>query len=314
MSTLGRLVFLGAGAFGVPLLAQLADIADDLLVVAPPDRPAGRRLRNRASAVAAYSREHALTLATPARLKSDEGRAAIRDFRPDGLLLASFGEIVPHDLLQIAARPPLNVHPSLLPRHRGAAPVAATILAGDAEAGVTLLVMTDRTDAGPIVAQWRVPLDGREESQQLERQLADLAARHVPPALSAWADGSLSLTPQREEDATMIRPMTRADGAIEWAAAAVEIDRQVRALQPWPGAWTTLDGRRLHVRRARPGPGVAGPAPGVLVPGNPPRVVCGVGTLILETVQPGGRPVMAAEAWQRGLPRDHIRLGDSAPV
>ena len=252
MGRLGRVVFLGTGAFGVPLLARIAETADDLLVVSQPDRPAGRRLQLRATPVTAWAREHGLRSFTPPRLRSDEARTTLREYSPDGLLLVAYGQLVPSDLLELADRPPLNVHPSLLPRHRGAAPVAGTILAGDAEGGVTLMVMTDELDAGPIIGGWPVPLTGRETTPELESRLADLAAEVVPPQLDGWVAGTLDAAPQDATKATMVRPFTRRDGWIDWSRPAVEVDRQVRALQPWPGAWTTIDDRRIHVRRARP--------------------------------------------------------------
>lgn len=314
MPGLGRIAFLGTGSVGVPLLSRLPAITDALLVISQPDRPAGRGLRERPSPVAAWARANGLELHTPRRLRSEEGRQLLRDFAPDGLLLVAYGQIVPADLLQLAPRPPLNVHPSLLPRHRGAAPVAGTILAGDSLAGVSLMVMTDELDAGPIAAQWSVPLTGAETAPQLEASLAELAAEVVPAALERWAAGSLELREQDPAAATMIRPFRRSDGWIDWRRPATSIDRQVRALQPWPGAWTTLDGRRLHVRAAHPVAGVTDVPIGALLPGEQPRVACGQGALALDRVQPEGRPSMPAEAWRRGLPRDHVLLGGgSAP-
>lgn len=313
MGGIGRVAFLGTGAIGVPLLERVAPMADELLVVSQPDRPAGRRLRMRATPIAGYAREHGMRVYTPTRLRSDEARSALRAFAPDGLLLVSYGQLVPRDLLEAAPRPPLNVHPSLLPRHRGAAPVAGTILAGDAEGGVTLMVMTSELDAGPIVRQWRVPLSGRETTPQLETALGDLAAEVVPAELERWAAGALSPEPQDEAAATHVRPFTRSDGWIDWGRPADEIDRQVRALQPWPGAWTTIDGRRLHIRRARPVAGIDDVPIGALLPGDTPCVAAGVGALQLEVVQPEGRPAMPASAWRRGLAREHVLLGAGRP-
>jgi methionyl-tRNA formyltransferase len=231
------------------------------------------------------------------------------------LLLAAYGQLVPADLLDVAPRAPLNVHPSLLPRHRGAAPVASTILAGDAQGGVTLMVMTPELDAGPIVAQWPVALTGRETTPELEGQLSRLAAEAVPAQLEAWASAELETTPQDERLATMVHPFQRVDGWIDWRQSATLVDRRVRALQPWPGAWTTLDGRRLHVRAAHPVAGVDGPLVGTVLPGEWPLVACGQGALALELVQPEGKPIMGADAWRRGLPRDHVLLGGgSAPA
>jgi methionyl-tRNA formyltransferase len=309
---LGRIAFLGTGSFGVPLLTRLPALCDELLVVSQPDRPAGRGLQTRPSPVAAWAREHDLRVEAPRRLRSDEGRTLLRTFEPDGLLLAAYGQLVPPELLEIAQRPPLNVHPSLLPRHRGAAPVASTILAGDAQGGVTLMVMTTELDAGPIVAQWPIPLTGRETTPELEGSLAQLAAEVVPPELETWASGEIAPTPQDERLATMIRPFRRTDGWIDWRQSATTIDRRVRALQPWPGAWTTLDGRRLHIRAAHPEAGVDGPLVGTLLPGEQPVVACGQGALALDLVQSEGRAVMPADAWRRGLPREHVLLGGGA--
>ena len=313
MGRIGRVAFLGTGAFGVPLLARVAEMATEMLVVSQPDRPAGRRLQLRATPVTAWAREHGLPVLTPVRLRSDEAHAALAEFEPDGLILVAYGQLVPPSILAIGDRPPLNVHPSLLPRHRGAAPVAGTILAGDGEGGVTLMVMTAELDAGPIVARWPVPLTGRETTPELEARLADLAAEVVPPQLDHWAAGETTSEPQDESAATHVHPCTRADGWIDWRRPAVEIDRQVRALQPWPGAWTTIDDRRLHVRRARPVAGVDDVPIGAVLPGDAPRVACGVGALALEIVQPEGRPTMPAEAWRRGLPREHVLVGTGRP-
>ena len=313
MASLGRIAFLGTGPFGVPLLARLPELCDELLVVSQPDRPAGRGLQSRPSPIAAWARDHGLVVETPRRLRSDEGRRQLRAFVPDGLLLVAYGQLVPSELLSVAPRPPLNVHPSLLPRHRGAAPVASTILAGDPIAGVSLMVMTEDLDAGPIIAQWTVPLTGRETSPILEGRLAELAAEVVPPVLQGWAGGELEVRPQDERQATLIRPFRRSDGWIDWQQPAVVVDRRVRALQPWPGSWTTFDGRRLHIRAAHPVPGVDGPLIGALLPGDWPAVACGQGALALDLVQPEGRPVMASDAWRRGLPRDHVLLGGGSP-
>jgi methionyl-tRNA formyltransferase len=309
MGRLGRIAFLGTGAFGLPLLKRLAAEADDLMVISQPDRPAGRGLQTRQSAIATWARERGLRVDTPRRLRSHEGRAVLSEFAPDGLLLAAYGQLVPPDLLQAADRRPLNVHPSLLPRHRGAAPVASTILAGDPVGGVSLMVMTPELDAGPIVAQWPVPLTGRESTPALEGTLSELAAKVVPPQLERWAAGELMAEPQDERLATLIRPFRRVDGWIDWRRPAVAIDRQVRALQPWPGAWTTIDDRRLHIRAAHPTSGIDGVPVGALLPGDWPEIACGQGALALETVQPEGKPSMPADAWRRGLARDHVLLG-----
>lgn len=308
---LGRIAFLGTGGFGVPLLSRIAELSDDLLVVSQPDRPAGRRLEPRPAPIAAFARQHGLRLETPRRLRSDEGRAVLRAFAPDGLLLVAYGQLVPEDLLTAFRLPPLNVHPSLLPRHRGAAPVAATILAGDAAAGVSLMIMTPELDAGPIAEQWQVPLEGRETTPDLEERLAVLTATVVPPVLVHWIDGRLRAEPQDGQAVTLVRPFSREAGRIDWRRSALEIDRQVRALQPWPGAWTTTDaGSRLHVRAARRAAGTSAAAPGSIIEDEPLQVATGDGVLLLELVQPEGKKSMPAADWRRGgIGRGVKRLG-----
>jgi len=306
---IGRIAFLGTGAFGVPLLSRVMGLADELVIISQPDRPAGRRLQLRATPVAMFAREHGIQVLTPQRLRSEVSREALRAFAPDGLVLVAYGQLVPQDVLDVASRPPLNVHPSLLPRHRGAAPVAGTILAGDREGGVTLMIMTAELDAGPVVRRWPISLSGRETTPEFEATLADLAADVVPLELERWASGPIHSEPQDDAAATHIHPFVRADGWIDWQRTAVEIDRQVRALQPWPGTWTSIDGRRLHIRRARPVPGVDNLPVGSLLPGEVPSVACGKGGLALEIVQPEGRASMPAEAWRRGLGREHVLLG-----
>jgi methionyl-tRNA formyltransferase len=171
------------------------------------------------------------------------------------------------------------------------------------------MVMTPELDAGPIVAQWPLPLAGRETAPQLEASLAALAADVVPAELDRWAAGELVTQPQDERAATMVHPFRRSDGWIDWRKPATLIDRQVRALQPWPGAWTTIDGRRLHVRAAHPTAGVDGVPIGAVLPGQWPEVATGQGALALEVVQPESKAAMPADAWRRGLPREHVLLG-----
>ena len=251
---IGRIAFLGTGAFGVPLLERVADLADELMVVSQPDRPAGRRLQMRATPIAVAAREHGIPVLTPARLRSDVPREELARFDPDGIVLVAYGQIVPPDLLRIGRRPPLNVHPSLLPRHRGAAPVAGTILAGDPEGGVTLMVMTEELDAGPIVARWPVALAGRETTPELEARLADLAAEVVPPVLRQWARGDIETEPQDDRIATH-DPSVHPRGRLDRLAAAGGRDRPA-------GARASALARRVDDDRRPPPPCPPGPSGG----------------------------------------------------
>ena len=255
-----------------------------------------------------------LALVTPGALRSPEAREAIDAFRPDGLLLVAYGELVPRSLLEAAPRPPLNVHPSLLPRHRGAAPVAATILAGDAEAGVSLMIMVERLDAGPVVGQWSLPLTGRDETPELEARLGALAAEVVPPALDRLGAGDAR--PQAAG-----REPGHVPSRVHAGRRVDRLDSQRRDDRPPGPRPAAVAGGVDHAGRSPPAhpsrrtPFRACPACpiGSLLPGTPPVVACGLGALALEIVQPEGRPPMAAEAWRHGLSREHVLLGGDAP-
>jgi methionyl-tRNA formyltransferase len=175
------------------------------------------------------------------------------------------------------------------------------------------MIMTAELDAGPIVARWAVELTGRETTPELEARLADLAATVVPGQLEGWAAGSAKSEPQDESMATHVRPFTRADGWIDWRRPAIEIDRQVRALQPWPGAWTTLDDRRLHVRRARPVSGVDAVPIGALLPGDEPRVACGVGGWRSKSCSPRGARRCRPKTGYAGCPASTSSSAPDAP-
>ena len=176
------------------------------------------------------------------------------------------------------------------------------------------MVMTAELDAGPIVARWPVPLTGRETTPELEAApRRPRGGRRAARSSSAWAAGPIDDRAAGRARRDLRPPFTRADGWIDWRRPAVEIDRQVRALQPWPGAWTTIDGRRIHVRRARPVAGVDDVPIGASSAGETPSWRAGSAALALEIVQPEGRATMPADAWRRGLGRDHVLLGAGRP-
>jgi methionyl-tRNA formyltransferase len=308
---LGRIAFLGTGAFGIPLLARLPELSDQLLVIShrtgprprPPDPLFARDRLGTGPRPA--SRD-------PAPAPLGRGPGTPPRVRPDGLLLAAYGQLLPADLLEVAARLPLNVHPSLLPRHRGAAPVASTILAGDPEGGVTLMVMTAELDAGPIVAKWPVSLGGRETTPELEARLAELAAEVVPAQLEAWAGGEIETIPQDERQGHHDPSLPTSRWLDRLAQSAVAIDRRVRALQPWPGAWTTLDGRRLHIRAAHPVAGLTGPWSAPSFPANGRWWPAARGRSSWSSFKSEGSRSWPPTRGRRGLPREHVLLGGGA--
>lgn len=299
-----RTIFLGSGAFGRAALARLHGHPDIELVgvVTATPRPAGRGRQLTPAQIDVAAQELGISvILRPGRLRAPDAVAGVLALRPNLIVLADYGQIVPAPLLDLA-HGALNLHPSLLPRWRGASPIPAAILAGDAETGVTLMRMDAGLDTGPIVAQEVVPLDGRETAPELEARLAAVAADLLDRSLPAWLDGQIEVRPQPTEGATLTRPLRREDGRLDPTRGAVELERQVRAYQPWPGSYLELDAVRLVVNRASVAPGRPGDRPGDLVVDNGrPALATTDGRLLLEQVTPAGRRSMPGDAWLRGL-------------
>ncbi len=308
MTTPARVVFLGSGDFAVPILDALAsDPAVDLVaVVSTPARPAGRAGTLRPTPVATRTDGLGVPLLTPDRLRESTAADAIAVLTPDVLVLADYGRIVPPALLDLAPHGALNLHPSLLPRHRGATPIPAAIAAGDPVTGVSLIRMDAGIDTGPLVAQRPVPLRGDEDAPGLEASLADVAAELLRASLPRWLDGSLPAVPQPIDGATLTGPFRRDDGRLDVRRSAADLERQVRALRPWPGTFLDRSDGRLLVRATRvaesPRPPDGTPGELVLADGGL-ALVTGDGLLVLLEVQPaGGRPMSGADL-ARGRPR-----------
>jgi methionyl-tRNA formyltransferase len=299
-----RTVFLGSGRFAQPILGRLAahPSVDVVAVVTAPPRPVGRRQVETATPVESTARELGLAVHAPERLRDPAAVADVLALEPELLVLADYGQIVPAALLDLP-HGALNLHPSLLPRHRGATPIPAAILAGDAETGVSLMRMDAGLDTGPLVAQEHVSLAGDETTPALEARLAIVAAGLLARSLDPWLDGHLEAVAQAEAGATLTRPLRREDGRLDPATPAVQLERQVRAHLPWPGSFLEVDGERLVVLTARVAPTEPDDAPGTIVP-DPLGLALATadGRLILDEVQPaGGRP-MTGDAWLRGRP------------
>ena len=296
-----RTVFLGSGGFGVESLRRLASHDDIQLVgvtTAPP-RPAGRKQELTPTPIHRAADELGIgPVLTPERLRAPDSIAAVLALAPELLVLADYGQIVPAALLEVE-HGALNLHPSLLPRHRGATPIPATILAGDAETGVTLMRMDEGLDTGPVIARERVALDGTETTPRLEAALATVAADLLAETVGPWIRGEREARPQDTRGATLTRPLTREDGRLDPRSPAVDLERQVRAYQPWPGSYVDTPSGRIVVWSASPG-GTAGLATGTLDPHG-----LGVGDgerLQLLEVQPAGGRRMTWEAFVRGKP------------
>lgn len=314
-----RVVFLGSGGFAVPILDAVATSpALELVgVVTTPPRPAGRAGELRPTPVARRAAPLGVPLLLPERLRDPEAVGSIRALRPDLLILADYGRIVPASLLELAPHGALNLHPSLLPRHRGATPIPAVIAAGDATTAVSLIRMDAGIDTGPIVAQRIVPLTGHEDAPDLEARLAADAARLLFDSLPGWLDGSLPAVPQPAEGATLTRPFRRDDGRLDPGRTTIELDRQVRALRPWPGTYLERQGGRIVVSAARASgePRPAGVTPGDLVlAGRELALVTTDGLLELTEVVPAGGRRMRGADLARGRPAILTPSGAASPA
>lgn len=286
-----RVVFLGSPDAAVPSLRAAREVAHVVAVLSQPDRPAGRGRRVASPPVAVAARELGIPVHQPDRIRTTEARALLESLRPDVALVVAYGRILPPSLLAVPPRGCVNVHFSLLPRHRGAAPVAHTLLAGDPAAGVTLMLLDEGLDTGPLLAQRTVDVGPEETAGELTDRLATLGAEMVVAELPRWTAGEIEPRPQPAAGATLAPPLAKADGAVVWDAPAAEVHRRIRAVTPRPGAHGYLGGRRVILHRVRLLPHVASPGPGVLrVEGR--RLAVGAADAcveILELQREGGR-------------------------
>lgn len=297
-----RVVFMGSPEFAVPSLEGLVESGYQVaLAVTQPDRPAGRGQKVRRPAVAIRADELHIPVHQPATLRAPETRVPIEAEHPDVIVVAAFGLLLPQPILDLPKRGCVNVHASLLPRHRGAAPIQACILAGDRETGITIMAMDLGMDTGGIISQRSVPLSLEDNALDLEPRLALLGRDLLLETLPAWLSGQAIATPQDEALATYAPKVKRADAEIEWTRSAVECDRLVRAYRGWPNAFTLLEGRNLLLLESRVVRDVPVSAePGTVVAQRgaswSPAVATGNGLLQLMTVQlEGKRPVSGAE-------------------
>ena len=295
-----RTVFIGSGAFGVPALQALSrhPAAELVGVVTAPARPAGRKLASVDTPIAKVAAESGIAhVLTPARLREQVALTHILALEPGLIVLAYYGQIVPPALLGIG-QGALNLHPSMLPRHRGATPVPAAILAGDRATGVTLMRMDEGLDTGPIVAQAGTQIAPDETAPDLEARLAAMGADLLAASLEPWLSGDLREHPQPTVGVTLTRPLHREDGRMDLSLPAEELDRQVRAFQPWPGSFVETRNGRLTVWSSSPAASEHLPSGRFSTRG----LATGDGTLLLHEVQPAGGRRMPWVEFLRGRP------------
>ena len=309
-----RAVFFGTPQFAVPSLEGLLSCAEVPLVVTQPDRPAGRHSRPVPSPVAERAEKAGLEIARPERLRGNrEFQARLEKIAPDVGVVVAYGRILPSEILAVPRLGFVNVHASLLPRHRGAAPVQAALLAGDSETGVVTMRVVEELDAGPLYLARRVPIRPSDDAGLLSHRLSQEGAELLVETLRALERGALEPVPQRGEP-TFSRPLRREDGEVDWRAPAEEIARRLRAFSPWPGLYTFLGEERIKLLAAEALPSAPALAPGSLVQeGGQALVGAGGGTaLLLRRVQREGRTPVSGAEFARGLPRLPAKLGRPA--
>lgn len=295
-----RLAFMGSPDFSVPALRALHAAGHEVAAVyTQPPRPSGRGQRETPCPVHRAALELGLPVRHPARVRRDTAEhAAFRALDLDVAVVAAYGLILPPAMLEAPRRGCLNIHASLLPRWRGAGPIQAAILAGDAETGITIMRMEEGLDTGPMLLKDRVPIGPRDGTPALHDALAAMGAGLILRALEEDPEA----VPQPEEGVTYAPKLTKPDGRLDWAEDAAALDRRVRALNPWPGTFFQHGGEAIRVLAAEPAEGAPEAAPGTVLDGAP-RIACGGGTALrLITLQRPGRGPLPAADFLRGFP------------
>jgi methionyl-tRNA formyltransferase len=331
-----RLVFMGTPEFALPSLRRLAQDRYDIVgVYTRTDQPAGRGRALTPPPVKTAALDLGLVVFQPPSLRPPEAVEELTSLRPDVIVVCAFGQILRQPVLDIPPKGVVNVHPSLLPRHRGATPIQTAILAGDEETGVTIMLADAGMDTGPILSQRSLAVSPWDSAETLNEKLSVLAADLLGETLPLWLHGRIEPQPQDEAQATYTSLIGKEDAAIDWTRPAVDIWRQVRAMNPSPGAYTLLDGEMLHIWKAWPLPEENGARePGTVLALSPAQseklppeakreaqtgealaVQTGEGLLVLLRLQRPGRRVLPAIEFARG--QRHLvghRLGPVAPA
>jgi methionyl-tRNA formyltransferase len=299
MHMMTRVVFMGSPEFAVPSLRALTQEYTVVGVVTQPDRPAGRGRALRPPAIKLEASAKGWATIQPNKLTEPSAIQQIRDWAPQVIVVAAFGQLLRPEMLRLPAHGCINVHASLLPRWRGAAPIQAAIAAGDAESGVTIMQMDEGLDTGPIIAQRRVAIDPQETGGSLTEKLARLGAELLPVALRGYLSGSLAPQQQIAARATKAPLLKKEDGRLDPSLPAEVLERRVRAFNPWPGAFIMLDEGNLKVHRAHAIAAQQPPGSRLAVDGKPALGTV-QGVLVLDEVQPAGKKPMSGDVFLLG--------------
>jgi methionyl-tRNA formyltransferase len=314
MSQRLRIVFAGTPGFAVPPLEALHAAGHEIAAVyTQPDRPAGRGQTLTVGPVKQRALELGLPVEQPATLKAEAAVQRLRDRAPDLMVVVAYGLILPQAVLDVPRLGCWNIHASLLPRWRGAAPIQRAILAGDARTGITIMQMDAGLDTGPMLLVREVPIGPGECAGELHDRLSRVGAEAIVAAVSEWQAGRITPRPQPAEGASYAAKLRKEEARINWSQPAAAIARQVRAFNPWPVAETTWEGQQLRVWQAEcvPGADTADAAPGTVLEGSAGRIIVatGDGALSLLQVQAAGRRVLSAAQFLNAQSLDGTRLG-----
>lgn len=302
-----RVLFYGSPDFALPTLRALIDSPyRPIAVITQPDARAGRGRSLKPPPIKRLAGEHGIPALQPARLRDPAAIAQIGSLKPDLQVVAAYGQIIPTEILDLPAHGTLNVHASLLPRWRGASPISAAILHGDAKTGVTIILVDETEDTGDILRQRATAIDPAEHAGHLSDRLAELGAEMLLETIPAWLKGTISPLAQKADLATRARRVKKQQGRIDWTASAEHIVRHVRAYTPWPGASTQLDKTAIRITEAVVSEGEAPESPGTIVSaGHHITVSAGTGVLDIVRIQRAGKRELSAEEFVRGT-RDLI--------
>jgi len=299
-----RIVFCGTGEIGAPALKALLDSKKHTVVgvITQPDKPAGRDLKPRMSVIKQIALDQNLPVRQPEKLRTPAALEDLRALAPDLMVVAAYGQILPKSVLETPRLGCLNLHASLLPRHRGASPIHAAILAGDRETGITVMYMDEGLDTGDILLAQKLTIGPEETTGQLHDRLAALAAPCLLEALDQLEAGNAPRIPQDNALATYAPKLKKTDGLLDWHEPAEALATRIRAMSPWPGAYTQLNRQTLKIHSAKTEP--ASGAPGEILASEPGilRVACGSGSLDLLSLQLEGRKRLPAAEFLRGHP------------
>lgn len=290
---------MGSPDFALPSLRGLAANYQVVGVVTQPDRPSGRGREPKAPPVKQLAQTLDLPIIQPEKLRQPEAIEQLRNWAPDLVVVAAFGQILRQEVLDLPPHGCINVHASLLPRWRGASPINAAILHGDEETGVTIMKMDAGLDTGPMLAQRAIPIAPEETAGSLFEKLSNLGADLLLETLPEYLAGTLTPVPQPQEGVTYTPMLKKEEGRLDFTSPAVELERRVRAFNPWPGAFMELDGTLLKIHQAHIEAGTAA-AGQRLVYRDQPAVATGDGLLILDVLQPAGKKPMSGKAYLAG--------------